>query len=133
MAAMMRRDRQIVGSYLRKPDNLFASMGSSSFNVDFLRALQDAGAVRRDVDLDIMSHVMDVVSYGLLTVADFRPAEELPPYEAVMEVIANMLDQQLTPEDGGNSEGGKAVIRRLAALSQEQFEAARKQAESKES
>src|SRR5262245_26092275 len=28
MAAIMRRDRRIVGSYLRKPDNLFASMQS---------------------------------------------------------------------------------------------------------
>ena len=50
MAAMMRRDRRVIGNYLRKPDNLFASMNSSAFSVDFLRALQDAGAVRKDVD-----------------------------------------------------------------------------------
>jgi hypothetical protein len=39
-----------------------------------------------------------------------------------METIADMMDRLLTPEDGGNSEGGKAVIRQLAATSRAAFE-----------
>lgn len=131
MAAMMRRDRQIIGGYLRKPDNLFASMGSSSFGVDFLKALQAAGAVRQDIDPVMMSHIMDMLSYGSLTIAEFRPAEELPPYDAVMEAVADMLDRLLTPEDGGDSEAGKAVIRQLAVLSRRHFEQMKKQTEGK--
>jgi TetR/AcrR family acrAB operon transcriptional repressor len=122
MAAMMKRDRRVVGNYLRKPGNMFESMQSSSINVDFLRALQAAGAVRQDVDPRLMSHIMDIVSYGLVTVGDFRKPEDLPPYETVMETIADMLDRLLTPADGGNSEAGKAVIRRLAATARAQFE-----------
>ena len=38
-----------------------------------------------------------------------------------METIADMLDRILTPENGGNSEAGKAVIRQLAASVQQQF------------
>lgn len=122
MAAMMKRDRRVVGSYLRKSGNMFASMQSSSVSVDFLRALQEAGAVRSDVDPRLMSHIMDVISYGLVTVGDFRQPDELPPYETVMETLADMLDRLLTPEDGGNSEAGKAVIRQLAASARQQFE-----------
>jgi AcrR family transcriptional regulator len=127
MAVMMRRDRRILGNYLRKPDNLFASMQSSSIGVGFLKALQEAGAVRKDVDPVIMSHIMDMLSYGLVTIQDFRQPEELPPYDRVMEAIADMMDRLLTPEDGGNSEGGKAVIRELAAMSRAQFEGIKQQ------
>lgn len=122
MEAIMRRDRRVVGSYLRQPDNLFASMQASSFGVDFLRALQDAGAVRKDVDPEMTSHLLDILSYGLLTVSDFRSPEEMPPYDRVMDALADMLDRLLTPEDGGDSEAGKAVIRALAATSRAQFE-----------
>ncbi len=62
MAAMMKRDRCVVGNYLRKPGNMFESMQSSSLNVEFLQALQTAGAVRKDVDPLLMSHIMDVLS-----------------------------------------------------------------------
>jgi AcrR family transcriptional regulator len=122
MAAVMRRDRRILGNYLRKPDNMFSSMQSSSISSGFFKALQEAGAVRKDVDPVVMSHILDMLSYGLVTIQDFRSADEMPPYEVVMETIADMLDRQLTPEDGGNSEAGKAVIRNLAVMAKAQFE-----------
>ena len=75
MAAMMKRDRRVVGNYLRKPGNLFESMQSSAVSVDFLRALQAAGAVRKDVDVLLMSHIIDIISYGLVTVGDFRQTD----------------------------------------------------------
>jgi AcrR family transcriptional regulator len=122
MSAIMRRDRRVVGNYLRKPGNMFESMQSSSINIGFLEALQAAGAVRQDIDPLLMSHIMDIMSYGLITIGDFRQPEELPPYELVMETIADMLDRLLTPADGGNSEAGKAVIRQLAVTAKIQFE-----------
>jgi AcrR family transcriptional regulator len=122
MAAMMRRDRRVIGNYLRKPDNMFVSMQSNSISVDFLKALQTAGAIRQDIDPVVMSHILDMLSYGLVTIQDFRQPEEMPPFEVVMETIADMLDRLLTPEDGGNSEAGKAVIRNLAAMAKAQFE-----------
>jgi TetR/AcrR family acrAB operon transcriptional repressor len=131
MSAIMKRDRRVVGNYLRKPGNMFESMQSKAINIDFLKALQAAGAVRQDVDPRLMSHIMDVVSYGLLTVGDFRQHEELPPYETVMETIADMLDRLLTPPDGGNSDAGKEVIRQLAATAQAQFERMQQSGESR--
>ena len=122
MATIMKRDRRIIGNYLRKPGNLFESMQSSSLNVEFLQALQAVGAIRQDVDPLLMSHIMDVLSYGLVMIGVFRKPEELPPYEKVMETIADMLDRLMTPDDGGNSEAGKVLIRQLAAGTKAQFE-----------
>ncbi|MCC6612452.1 MAG: TetR/AcrR family transcriptional regulator [Anaerolineae bacterium] len=127
MAAMMRRDRRVVGSYLRRPDNAFAAMESNAVGAGFLRALQAAGAVRADVDPDVASHVLDMLSYGLVTIGDFKSADQLPPFDAVMEMVADMLDRLLTPPDGGDNEAGKAVIRQLAAASRAQLDQTLKQ------
>lgn len=122
MSAVMKRDRRIIGNYLQKSNNMFKALQTPAISVGFLEALQAAGAIRKDVNLVMMSHIMDMVSYGLLTIGDFRPLDELPPYEAVMEALADMMDRLMTPEDGGDSEAGKAVIRQLAAAARAQFE-----------
>jgi AcrR family transcriptional regulator len=121
MAAVMRRDRRVMGSYLRKPSSPFASMQSASLATGFLQALQDAGTVRKDVDAAVMSHIMDMLAYGLITINDFRQPDEIPDYEVVMETIASIWDRLLTPENGGDNEAGKAVIRELAAKAKAQF------------
>jgi AcrR family transcriptional regulator len=114
-ASIMRRDRRVIGSYLRKPDNLFAWLESSSISADFIRALQSAGAVRPELDPEVTAHIIEVLGYGQLAIADIKPPDQIPPYEAVTKTIADMMDRLLTPDDAGDSETGKTVIRQVAA------------------
>jgi len=122
IASMMRRDRRVFGNYLRKPDNLFASLQSGLISTDFIRALQAAGAVRSDLDPAVTAHIIEMLGYGQLTIGDFKPADQSPPFEAVMDALAELMDRLLTPEDGGNSEAGKAVIRQIVAAARAGFE-----------
>lgn len=121
IASVMRRDHRVLGSYLRKPDNLFAWMQSGPVSVDFIRALQVAGTVRQDLDPTVTAHIIEVLGYGQLTIGDFKPAEQSPPYEVVMEALADMMDRLLTPQGSGNSEAGKAVIRQIVAEAREKL------------
>lgn len=121
MAAMMRRDRRVIGNYLRKRDNLFARMQSGVNSSDVFRALQEAGAIRRDINPAVILHIVEMLSYGQLTIGDFKPLEEFPPYDAVMEALADMMDRALVPEDGGNSEAGKAIVRQITAAARAQL------------
>ena len=121
VASMMRRDRRVIGGYLRKPDNLFAFVQSSSSS-DLIRALQAAGAVRQDVDPQVIGHIIDMLSYGQLTLDDFKPLDQFPPDEAVLDTIAEMMDRLLTPEDSGGGEAGKAVIRQIVAAARIQLD-----------
>ncbi len=79
MTAMMRRDRRVIGNYLRKRDNLFAQMLAGVNTADFFQALQAAGAIRRDIDADVIAHIVEMLSYGQLTIGisyrltSFRP------------------------------------------------------------
>jgi TetR/AcrR family acrAB operon transcriptional repressor len=122
MSSIMRRDRRVIGNYLRKPDNLFAWMETGAITADFIRALQGAGAVRGDVDPAVMGHIIEMLSYGQLMMDDIKPADQFPPYDKVMEALADMMDRVLTPADGGNSEAGKADIRRIAGAARVQLD-----------
>ncbi len=122
IASVIRRDRRILGNYLRKPDNLFAWLQSGSITAEFIRALQAAGAVRQELDPVVTAHILEMLGYGQLTIADFKPADQFPPFDLVMETLADMMDRLLMPENGGDSEAGKVVIRQIVAAGRARFE-----------
>jgi len=122
IAAMMRRDRHVVGNYLRKRDNLFTQMNSEVDTAGFFQALQEAGAIRQDIDPAVILHIVEMLSYGQLTIGDFKPPDQFPPYDAVMEALADMMDRALMPADGGISEVGKAICRQITAAARAQME-----------
>jgi TetR/AcrR family acrAB operon transcriptional repressor len=122
IAAMLRRDRRVIGNYLRKSDNIFTRMVSGVNTLDFFQALQAVGAIRQDIDAAVIIHIVEMLSYGQLTIGDFKPPDRFPPYDAVMEALADMMDRALRPEDGSNSEAGKAIIRQITAAARAQME-----------
>lgn len=124
IAAMLRRDRRVIGNYLRNRDNLFARMESGVNSPDFFRALQAAGAIRQDIDAAVIVHIVEMLSYGQLIIGDFKPPDQFPPYEAVMAALADIMDRALRPaqRDGGNSDAGKAIFRQITAAARAQME-----------
>jgi AcrR family transcriptional regulator len=127
IAAMLRRDPRVVGNYLRKRDNLFTQMLSGVDTLAFFQALQAAGAIRQDIDAAVIEHIVEMLSYGQLIIGDFKPPDQFPPYEAVMEALADMMDRALRPEDGApgtgaGSEAGKAISRQITAAARAQLE-----------
>jgi len=122
IAAMLRRDRRVIGNYLRKRDNLFAQMVSDVNTAGFFQAMQAAGAIRQDIDAAVILHIVEMLSYGQLTIGDFKAPDQFPPYDAVMEALADVMDRALMPAGGGNSEAGKAIIRQITTAARAQLE-----------
>ncbi len=125
MAAMFRQDGRILGNYLRKPGNLFIEMRNKQEQSDrylFVKMMQDAGVMRRDVDAKIVAHIMDMLAFGLVGMDDFMPKEKMPPMEEVIDGIALMMDRAFTPDDV-DVEKGKAILRQIANAGLQQFEA----------
>ena len=121
MQAIMRRDRRVFGNYLRKPDNMFAYREANTMWATTLRAMQAVGAVRSDVNTDVMPYIMEMMSYGLVSISEIRDPDEMPPLDVLLETMADMMDRLLTPEDGGNTEAAKAIIRELFAAAVARF------------
>jgi AcrR family transcriptional regulator len=130
IAAMLRRDRRVIGNYLRKRDNLFTQMYSGVDTTAFFQALQAAGAIRQDIDAAVILHIVEMLSYGQLTIGDFKAPDQFPPYDTVMEALADMMDRALQPLQPGegapdpddSSEAGKAIIRQIKAAARAQME-----------
>lgn len=122
MAAIAKRDKDVFGSYLRKPNNMFASMQASSVNTEFVRAMQEARVIRRDIDAAAIAYITDTLSYSLVSSDDVPGRGEAPPFDDLMEAMGAMLDRALAPEDGGDNEAGKAAILRFVASARAQLE-----------
>ena len=115
MTAIFRQDQRIMGSYLKKPGNLFETSEARTLRAGFVERLQEAGVVRGDADPAVVSHLLDVIGYGLVRIGDVRDPAEFPRLEDVLAGLGDLLDRALAPEGGADSEGGKAVMREAMA------------------
>jgi AcrR family transcriptional regulator len=122
IGAMLRQDRQVFGSYLRRPDTVLRSFqGGMSPRHQAVQMLQEAGAIRADIDARVIAHIMNMLSFGLVGMGEVVPAAETPPVEELIEAIGKILDRALTPEGGGDSEAGKAIIRQITEAARQQL------------
>ncbi|MGJ3240387.1 MAG: TetR/AcrR family transcriptional regulator [Anaerolineae bacterium] len=114
MSAFFRQDTRILGSYLHQPDNFFRRQQDQDARFIFAKIMQDASLIRQDVDARVLSHIMDMLAYGLVSMADFKAEAQIPPIDALIEGIAVMMDRAFTP-DHVDSETGKSILRQMLA------------------
>lgn len=118
MTAMLARDEQTFGKYLRKPGNILASLSTPITTRDFLQTMQEIGAVRQDVNIAAMALIIDTLTPATLEALSPHRKEPSgdsahpgkPSFEEVMETVAEMLERMLTPESGAHLEAGKAAL-----------------------
>jgi TetR/AcrR family acrAB operon transcriptional repressor len=124
LAAMFKRDERVLGSYLRQPNNFFQNPDRIQANrYEFVKMMQEAGAVREDIDAQVVAYIMNLLLYGLVAMGDIMPQEDMPPLDTVIEGIAEIMDRALTPTTGGNSEAGKQVVQQIVAARLQRHEA----------
>jgi len=116
MGMIFRQDPLLLGRYVRQPDNFFREYAAGQpARHEVIAQLQAVGAVRDDVDAKVVAHIINMIAMGLVSVHEAVPATDIPPTDELLGGIATFMDRAFTPEDGGNSEAGKAVIRRIFA------------------
>ncbi len=126
MAAMFRQDTRVLGNFLRRRPNTFHGMRDAhkaSHRHVFVKMMQDAGAVRSDLDPRVIAYIMDLIALGMAGLDDGVPSDR-PPIDELIEGIAAIMDSALTPAGGRNSETGKAIIRQIAAAGRQRFDKA---------
>ena len=126
MVAIFTRDQRVLGAYMQRPDSLYRQQGSGSMRYEFVRLMQDAGAIRTDIDPKAVAHIMNMLAFALVSMDPAPDAEDIPSLDETIEAIAEMMDRALTPDSEGANEAGKAIIRKMVAAGQQQFEQIRK-------
>lgn len=108
MQALFKRDARLLGSYLRQPGNFFTAGQQAGLRADFIRQMQQAGAVTQAVAADDIAQLMDVFSMGLVH-SDLNAGD-------VSRVILNMgayMDRAFTPEDANPDAARDVILRSL--------------------
>lgn len=127
MSAMFRKDGRILGSYLRKPDNFFRNEQFKGGRRDFIALMQEAGAVRDDVDPKVVAHIINMIGFGLVSMHDVVHEDDIPPVDELIEGIAIMMERAFTPDNIDSSDIGKAIIKKVAAEGRKQYDELMKQ------
>ncbi len=113
MSALFKRDKRVLGAYLKREPNRIQN--ALIMRQQLIVELQEAGAIRRDVAPDVLSFIMGMISYGLISIDDIIPKESQPPLEATIEAYSLILDHALTPETITDPERAKQALRNLMA------------------
>ena len=123
MAATFRKDGRILGNYLRKPGNFFqVTDAKQNSRFDFVRMMQEAGAIRQDIDAETIAHIMNILGYGLIAINDIMPKDNIPPLNNIIEGIALIMDSALTVEGEGCNDNGKEIINQIANNKRQQIQ-----------
>jgi TetR/AcrR family acrAB operon transcriptional repressor len=124
MAALFKQDRRLLGAYLRNPQAALRTRTHGSMRHELIRLLQQAGVVRQDLDPVIVAHIMNMLAYGLVAMDEIMDPADIPPTEAVIAGIAELMDRALAPPEGADSAAGKAVLQQIYTQARQQLDAA---------
>ncbi|WP_037368287.1 TetR/AcrR family transcriptional regulator [Amycolatopsis orientalis] len=112
-AAIVARDEEVFGKYLRKPGSHFQRQPPAARTREFLDAMRDAGVLRPEVDTRAMAFLTDAltpaVRRAFLRGGDAPADPEQPSWEQVLETLVDLLDRTLTPP-GADLAAGKAIL-----------------------
>ncbi|MGB7338252.1 MAG: TetR/AcrR family transcriptional regulator [Phototrophicaceae bacterium] len=111
LRVLYKNDRRIIGNMLKRQglENLF--LQRIQVFMGFFKKMQDAGAVRQDIDPLTLTYLMNSLQYGLIHFVDIIPASHTPELDETLTMMVDMLDHYITPLDGVDNDAGKTVLR----------------------
>jgi AcrR family transcriptional regulator len=118
MRALLRQDRRVFGNYMRRDNNL-AFRQRREFQEHFMRAMQEAGALRADIDPGVTSYLLSMLFIGFLGIEEFVSSEDAPPLEDLLNAMANMMDRWLGPISEEGKVAGKQVLMQMVQVYRE--------------
>lgn len=107
--ALIRNDEHVFGSYFDRTElDLVRFKRQSRYPT--LKAMQDVGALRQDLDLEAVDSILHAFTYGLFHDEAGHLEAQGKSLDDLIMPIGDMLDRWLLPDDGGNHEAGKQVL-----------------------
>ena len=113
LKVLYKRDRRLLGSMLQAKGTQSLYLQRQVMFQQFFQAMQEANAVRKDIDAPTLTYLLNSLQYGLIQMSDIIPDDHTPPMDDVLSLMVDMIEATVTPDGGGDSEAGKAVIRQF--------------------
>jgi AcrR family transcriptional regulator len=113
LRALFTQDHDALGEWTRSPQVRARTRRRTEALHALIRAMRAAGLMRTDLSVEVQAHMIAALSYGLLTIDEYLPADLVPAHEDVADAFAVMLRRGLEPE---LAEGEEEALARGQAI-----------------
>ena len=115
LRVLYKQDRRMIGSMLERYGIEEMFTRRMQLFMGFFKQMQNANVVRKDIDTKTLAYLMNSLQYGFIHMVDIIPADYTPEMDDALIMMMDMLEKYVQPEDGGDSEAGKVVLRQFMA------------------
>lgn len=115
LRALLTQDHDALGEWIRSPQIRARTHRRMEAMHTLIREMRAAGLMRADLSVEVQAYLIAALSYGILTLDDYMPADLMPPFEDIAAAFALVVRRGLEPELAGEEEAvalarGRAVI-----------------------
>lgn len=110
MCALYSRESRLLGTFVRRRA---AAIYTPRYliSLEMIQALQNAGVIRADAPAEVVNHTLLLIQVGLIGMGEVFDPALFPPFEAVAQTLADLMQRALAPETSIEPEAAKAAIR----------------------
>lgn len=109
--ALYTNDLKLLGKYMSMLDLGSMYAQRLAFSNQFLRAMQQAGTVRQNIDVATVGFVISSMQLGMLRMIELMDDDYIPAFDRMLDVTTGMIQRYIEPEVPGDMEAGKAVLK----------------------
>lgn len=113
LLGIYRQDRRVLGGLIKRVGVSNLYLNRQNMLTGFFKTLQTAGVVHSHIDAHTLAYLLNSIQYGLIEMGSIIPEEHSPDVNGSLKMVADMIEHFVTPQDGGDSEAGKQVLRQL--------------------
>jgi len=112
LRALLTRDHEALGEWMRSPEIRARAHQDTEARHALIREMRAVGLLRTDLSVDVQSYLITALTYGILTVDAYMPADLVPPFEEIAAAFAVIVQRgfELEMPDRATLERGRAVI-----------------------
>jgi AcrR family transcriptional regulator len=122
LAALYRQDKRVLGVMLKQMGEANMFLQRYLTGLQFFKLMQDANLARKDIDVQSFVYLVNAMHFGLLHLNEMIPEDKAPPIEAAMHTMGDLIEAYVTPDEAGDIEAGKEVLRAYIAKVREMLD-----------
>jgi AcrR family transcriptional regulator len=106
--ALVKRDQQLFGSFLRRNKEL-ARLAISA-RAELFSELQKVGTVRDDISPQVLAYVVSLTGYGLIAGGEVVPDDSQVPFEEALQAWGMLLERGMSPPRARSGKAARALL-----------------------
>lgn len=116
IAALYKNDSHMLGALFLRENVTQLYQWRIQSTQAFLTVLQQAGMVRADVDVHLLSYLLNCLQFGVLKMGEMLPAGATPPMQTVVQETIQMLNGYAASREVPAETGHAALLGYLHTL-----------------